>query len=165
MASPHDSRTKFLSSTNANSLKAAIFHTMAFELSLEIKNDQIFIHTKRAFLKVLYNVCIIKKKHINFEQHARVHNDRPKKRLVRLYLTQSSYSTLHLQQKTIIFTLLWMKLVMLLIKCCKTSGTPKNLKFMIPTSIKLILLKNIHYTNFHRQFSLLFISLLENSSS
>ena len=116
MASPQDSKRKFLSSTNANNLKAAIFHTMAFKLSLEMDNDQIFIHTKRAFPKVLYNVCIIKKKHINFEQHARVHIDRPKKRLVRLYLTQSSYSTLHLQQKTIIFTLHWMKLVMLLIK-------------------------------------------------
>ena len=165
MASPQDSKTKFLSSTNANSLKAAIFHTMAFELSLEIKNDQTFIHTKRAYLKVLYNVCIIKKKHINFEQHARVHIDRPKKRLVRLYLAQSSYSTLHLQSNTFIFALHWTKLVMLLIKRCETLGTHKNLKFMIPTSIKLILLNNIHYNNFHCQFSLLFISLLENPSS
>ena len=78
MAPPLDSKTKFISSTNANSRKAAIFHTMAFKLSLEINNDQTTIPTKRAFLKVLYNVCKIKKKQINFEQYASFHFDGPK---------------------------------------------------------------------------------------
>ena len=77
---PADSKTttKIVSSTNANSLKAAIFHTMAFKLSLEINTDQITVATKRSFLKVLYNVCKIKKKNIAFEQYARIHLDGPK---------------------------------------------------------------------------------------
>ena len=78
MAPPHDSITKFISSTNANSLKAAIFHTMAFKLSLETNKDEITITTKRAFLKVQYNVCKIKKKQINFEHYARFYFDGPK---------------------------------------------------------------------------------------
>ena len=78
MAPPQDSKTKIISSTTANSLKAANFHTMAFKLSLEINNDQITISTKRSFLKVLYNVWKIKKKHITFEQYARIHRDGPK---------------------------------------------------------------------------------------
>ena len=58
--------TKFISSNNANSLKAAIFNTMAFKLSLEINTDQVtFAYQKRSFLKVLYNVCKIKKKNIS----------------------------------------------------------------------------------------------------
>ena len=77
---PADSKptTKFVSTTNANSLKAAIFHTMAFKLSLEINTDQVTIPTKRSFLKVLYNVCKTKKKNIAFEQYARIHLDGPK---------------------------------------------------------------------------------------
>ena len=51
---------------------------MAFKLSLEIYNDQITISTKRSFLKVLYNVCKVKKKKMNFEQNARLHLDGPK---------------------------------------------------------------------------------------
>ena len=58
---PPDSKTNIISSTTANSLKAAIFHTMALKLSHEINNDQITVSTKRTFLKVLYNVCKIKK--------------------------------------------------------------------------------------------------------
>ena len=77
---PADSKTttKFVSTTNANSLKAAIFHTMAFKLSSEINTDQVTIPTKRSFLKVLCNVCKRKKKNISFEQYARIHVDGPK---------------------------------------------------------------------------------------
>ena len=77
---PADSETttKFVSTTNANSLKAAIFYTMAFKLSLEINTDQVTVPTKRSFLKVLYNVCKIKKKNIALEQYARIHLDGPK---------------------------------------------------------------------------------------
>ena len=76
---PADSKTttKFVSSTNANSLKAAIFHTMTFKLSVEINTDQLK-GTKRSFLKIFYNVCKIKKKNIAFEQYARIHLDGPK---------------------------------------------------------------------------------------
>ena len=59
--------------THAYSLKAAIFHKMAVILSLEINNDKITPSTKKAFLKVLYIVCRIKKKNIFFEKHARIH--------------------------------------------------------------------------------------------
>ena len=51
---------------------------MAFKLSFEYSNDQITIPTKQAFLKVLYNVCKIKNKNINFEYYARIHLDGPK---------------------------------------------------------------------------------------
>ena len=71
-------KTKFLSSTNANSPKAAIFHTMAFKMSLKINNDKVTIPTKRSYLKVLYIVCRVKKKNINFEQYARIHLNGPK---------------------------------------------------------------------------------------
>ena len=70
-----DSETNIIPSTTANSLRAAIFHTMAFKLSLEINNDQITFSTKRAFLKILYNVCQIRKKNINFEQYTRIQFD------------------------------------------------------------------------------------------
>ena len=53
-------------------------NTMAFKLSVEINTDLITIPTTRSFPKVLYNVCKNKKKHINFEQYARLHLDGPK---------------------------------------------------------------------------------------
>ena len=77
---PEESKnnSKFLSITNAHSLKAAIFHTMAFKLSLEIDNENIIDPTERSFVKVLYNVRKIKKKQINFEQYTHLHLDDPK---------------------------------------------------------------------------------------
>ena len=80
MAPPQDpkEKSKFRSSTNANSLKAAIIHTKAFKMSLEINIDKVTIPTKRSFLKILYNVCKVKKKNNNFEQIARIHLDGPK---------------------------------------------------------------------------------------
>ena len=60
-------------------LKAAIFHTMAYKLSLEINKDKITPRTLSAFLKVLYNVAQIKKKKkITFEQYSRIHLSGPK---------------------------------------------------------------------------------------
>ena len=41
--------TKFVSTTKANSLKAAIFHTMTFKLSLEINTDQVTNPTRDRF--------------------------------------------------------------------------------------------------------------------
>ena len=69
-------KKSFLSSYN--SLKAAMFHTMAFKLSLESNSYKFTPSTKIAFLKVLYNVCRIKKKVISFEQYSRIRMGVPK---------------------------------------------------------------------------------------
>ena len=55
------------SHSKVHSLKAAIFHTMAYKLSLEINNNKITPKSLIAFLKVLYNVFQIKKNtlHLN----------------------------------------------------------------------------------------------------
>ena len=66
------------STSKVHSLKAAIFHTMAFELSLEINNNKITPKCLIAFLKVLYNVTQIKKKKITFEQYSGILVDGPK---------------------------------------------------------------------------------------
>ena len=64
--------------SKVHSLKAAIFNTMAFTLSLEINNNKITPKSLIAFLKVLYNVTQIKKKKITFEQNSRIHVEGPK---------------------------------------------------------------------------------------
>ena len=64
--------------SKAHSLKAAIFHTMAYKLSLEINNNKIRPKSLITFLKVLYHVTQIKKKRITFEQYSRIHVARPK---------------------------------------------------------------------------------------
>ena len=61
-----------------HSLKAAIFHTMAYKLSLEINKNKITPKTLIAFLKVLYNISQIKKKNITCEQHSGIHLAGPK---------------------------------------------------------------------------------------
>ena len=64
--------------SKVHSLKAAIFHTMAIKLSLEINKNKITPKCLIAFLKVLYNVTQIKKKKITFEQYSRIHLEGPK---------------------------------------------------------------------------------------
>ena len=59
--------------SKVHSLKAAIFHTMAFKLSLEINKNKITPKSLIAFLKVLYSVTQIKKKKITFDQYSRIH--------------------------------------------------------------------------------------------
>ena len=66
------------SHSKVHSLKAAIFHTMAYKLSLEINNNKSTPKSLIAFLKVFYNVTQIKKKHITFEQYSRLHVAGPK---------------------------------------------------------------------------------------
>ena len=63
-----------------HSLKDAIFHTMAYTLSLEINKNKITSKSLIAFLKVLNNVAQIKKKKkkISFEQYSRIHLAGPK---------------------------------------------------------------------------------------
>ena len=82
-AGPDNSGTEDVVTVAANlskvhSLKAAIFHTMAFELSLEINKNKITQQSLIAFLKVSYNISKIKKKKITFEQYSRIHLDGPK---------------------------------------------------------------------------------------
>ena len=64
--------------SKVHSLKAAIFHNMAFKLSLEINKNKITPRSLIVFLKVLYNVTQIKKKKISFEQYSRIHVEGPK---------------------------------------------------------------------------------------
>ena len=64
--------------SKVRSLKATIFHTMAFKLSLEINKNKITPKSLIAFLKVLYNVTQLKKKKITFDQFSRIHLEGPK---------------------------------------------------------------------------------------
>ena len=64
--------------SKVHSLKAAIFHTMAFKLSLEINKNKTTPKSLIAFLKVLCNVTQIKKKKITFDQYSRIHLEGPK---------------------------------------------------------------------------------------
>ena len=56
-----ESKNEIVTAQNSNTLKAAIFQTLAFKLSVEINNNKITNFTKRSLLKVLYNNCRIKK--------------------------------------------------------------------------------------------------------
>ena len=79
MAPPEpENNFKYVSLQNDSSFRAAIFHTMAFKLSLESNNDKITIPIKKFFLKVVYNICKRKKKLINFEQNGRLQLHVPK---------------------------------------------------------------------------------------
>ena len=64
--------------SKVHSLKAAIFHTMAYKHSLEIYKNKLTPKTPIAFLKFLYNVTQIKKKKITFDQYSRIHLAGPK---------------------------------------------------------------------------------------
>ena len=77
-AEVEDIITMTSSQSKVHSLKATIFHTMAYKLSLEINKNKITPKTIFAFLKVLYNVAQIKTKKITFEQYFRIHLAGPK---------------------------------------------------------------------------------------
>ena len=81
-----------------HSLNAAIFHTMAFKVSLEINNNKITPKSLIAFLKVLYNVTQIKKKKMTFDQHSRIHLEGPKTAICEtasnvVFVLDSSFTT------------------------------------------------------------------------
>ena len=76
-AEVEDITTMTSSQSKVHSLKAAIFHTMAYKLSIEINKNKITPKTIIAFLKVLYNVAHETKK-ITFEQYSRIHLAGPK---------------------------------------------------------------------------------------
>ena len=63
--------------SKVHSLKAAIFNSMAFKLSLEINKNNVIPKSLIAFLKVLYNITQIKKKKITFRQYCRLRVDGP----------------------------------------------------------------------------------------
>ena len=75
---PSSPENKIVSYSKVHSLKAAIFQTMANKMSQEINQNLITLSTRRAFLKILYNVCQIKNKQLNFEQYFRIHIEGPK---------------------------------------------------------------------------------------
>ena len=77
-AEVEDIITMTSSHSKVHSLNAAIFHTMAYKLSLEINNNKITPKSLIAFLKVLYNAAHIKQKRITFEQYSRTHVAGPK---------------------------------------------------------------------------------------
>ena len=79
--------------SKVHSLKAAIFHTMAFKLSLEIHKSKITPKCLIAFLKVLYNVTQIKKKKITFEQYSRIHLQGPKTASNVVFVLNSSFTS------------------------------------------------------------------------
>ena len=64
--------------SKVHSLKATIFHTMAFKVSLEINKNKITPKSLIAFLKVLYHITQIKKKKMTFYQYSRIHLEGPK---------------------------------------------------------------------------------------
>ena len=75
-SAPQSSEIKQLvdsTTSKVHSLKTAIFHTMVYKMSLEINKGNVTLPTRRSFLKVLYNVCQVKKKQINFEHLYRIH--------------------------------------------------------------------------------------------
>ena len=77
-AETEDSITMTSDFSKVHSPKAAIIHTMAIKLSLEINKNKITPKCLIAFLKVLYNVTQIKKKKITFQQNSRIHLEGPK---------------------------------------------------------------------------------------
>ena len=64
-AETEDINTMTSDFSKIHNLEAAIFHTMAFKLSLEINKIKVTPKSLIAFLKVLYNVTQIKKKKDN----------------------------------------------------------------------------------------------------
>ena len=63
-AEVEDIITMTSSQSKVHSLKAAIFHTTAYKLSLGINKNKITPKTIIAFLKVLYNIAQIRTKKI-----------------------------------------------------------------------------------------------------
>ena len=110
-----------------HSLKAAIFHTMAYKLSLEINNNKITSKPLIAFLKILYNVAQIKKKRITFEQYSRLHVAGPKIAICEtasnvVFVLNSAFTS----KDHYFHTALQEALLRPSMKCSKVLATPKN---------------------------------------
>ena len=112
--------------SKVHSLKAAIFHTMAFKLSLEINKNKITPKCLIAFLKVLYNVTQMKKKKITFEQYSRNHLEGPK-----IAIRETASNVVFVLNSSLLQRIntsvpLFKKPLTLLITCLKISGILKN---------------------------------------
>ena len=126
-----DSETEDVITVTSNlptdhSLKAAIFHTMAFKLSLEINKNKMTPKPLIVFLKVLYNITQIKKKKITFEQYSRLHLNGPKIAICEtasnvVFVLNSSFTT-----KDQYFAQLYKKQLPLSMICFKILATHKN---------------------------------------
>ena len=144
------------SQSKVHSLKAAIFHTMAYKRSLEINKNKINSKTIIAFLKVLYNVAQIKTKKITIEQYSRIHLAGPKVAICEtasnaVFVLNSAFTSKDQYFKTAI-----QEAILAFNNVLKTVGTPKPLHTTTLMCIKHILRRNIlYYKNFH---SLLFYS-------
>ena len=84
--------------SKVHSLKAAIFHTMAIKLSLEINKNKVTPKSLIAFLKVLYNVTQIRKKKISFNQYSRIYLEGPENAVCEtasnvVFVLNSSFTT------------------------------------------------------------------------
>ena len=84
--------------SKVHSLKAAIFHTMAFKLSLEFNKNKITYKSLIGFLKAIYNVTKIRRKKITSEQYSRIHLDGPKNAICEtasnvVFVLNSSFTT------------------------------------------------------------------------
>ena len=154
---PPDTETHLqsASSSKVHSLKAAIFHTMAFKLSLGINNNKLTIPTKTAFLKVLYNVCRFEKKNKTFEQYAQIHYDGTKIAICETvsgtvfvlhsaFTSKDNYFQAAIQEATDAFN-----------KIMLDFGYHQKLDLYVPQPHRIHLLKNIRSTK-------LFIALLPN---
>ena len=150
--------------SKVHSLKAAIFHTMAFKLSLEFNRNKVTPKSLSAFLKVLYNVTQIKKKNITFEQYSRIHLEGPKIAICETKRCQMSFLFLiHPSlQKITIFAQLYKKQPTLSTICSKILAIHKNWKYMTRFNIKLIHRNNILYC--HKQYTYI-LSLFKYISS
>ena len=134
------------SHSKVHSLKAAIFHTMAFKLSLEINNNKITPKSFIAFLKVLYNVTQIKKKHITFEQYSRIHVAGPKIAICEtasnvVFVLNSAFTS-----KDQHFQAALHEATTALNEMLHSFDIPKNSNTMILTNIRHTHLNNILYT-------------------
>ena len=163
---PQDSetnQTKLIPSTAAHSFKAAIFHTMAFKLSLEINNDQITPSTKRSFLKVLYIVCKNKKKNVNFEQYAHLHFVGPKIAICvtvsnAVFVLNSSFTA-----KEKYFRVAIDEACETFDKVLLEFGYTQKYRFATQNVIKYMLPNSILYTDLKiKNSSLIFISILKS---
>ena len=134
------------SHSKVHSLKAAILHTMAYKLSLEINNNKITPKSLIAFLKVLYNVTQIKKKHITFEQYSRLHVAGPKIAICEtasnvVFVLNSAFTS-----KDQYFQAASTKPPKHSMRCFIVLDIPKNSNTMILTNIRHTHLNNILYT-------------------
>ena len=132
--------------SKVHSLKAAIFHTMAYKLPLEINKNKITPKTLIAFLKDPDNVAQIKKKKITSEQYSRIHLAGPKIAICEtvsnaVFVLNSSFTSKNQ------FFLPYKKQSLPSTTFSKILGTPKLLNTTTRMCIKHILRRNILWFN------------------